>query len=67
MPLYFLPNFILQKMILNLTVNIDAPTDNTVMIKTVSDHMLNKYEPMIRKEIKQIRESLGSRNRNKSS
>lgn len=57
-------HFTEEDAILNLTVNIDAPTDNTVMIKTVSDHMLNKYEPMIRKEIKQIRESLGSRNRN---
>ena len=57
-------HFTEEDAILNLTVNIDAPTDNTVMIKTVSDHMLNKYEPMIRKEIKQIRESLASRNRN---
>lgn len=57
-------HFTEEDAILNLTVNIDAPTDNTVMIKTASDHMLNKYEPMIRKEIKQIRESLGSRNRN---
>lgn len=57
-------HFTEEDAILNLTVNIDAPTDNTVMIKTVSDNMLNKYEPMIRKEIKQIRESLGSRNRN---
>lgn len=56
-------HFTEEDAILNLTVNIDAPTDNTVMIKTLSDHMLNKYEPMIRKEIKQIRESLASRNR----
>lgn len=56
-------HFTEEDAILNLTENIDAPTDNTVMIKTVSDHMLNKYEPMIRKEIKQIRESLASRNR----
>ena len=49
-----------------MTENIDAPTDNTVMIKSVSDHMLNKYEPMIRNEIKQIRESISSRNRNKA-
>ena len=56
-------HFTEEDAILNLTENIDAPTDNTVMIKSVSDHMLNKYEPMIRKEIKQIRESLASRNR----
>lgn len=57
-------HFTEEDAILNLTENIDAPTDNTVMIKSTSDHMLNKYEPMIRKEIKQIRESLASRNRN---
>jgi diphthine synthase len=57
-------HFTEEDAILNLTENIDAPTDNTVMIRSVSDHMLNKYEPMIRKEIKQIRESLASRNRN---
>jgi diphthine synthase len=56
-------HFTEEDAILNLTENIDAPTDNTVMIRSVSDHMLNKYEPMIRKEIKQIRESLASRNR----
>jgi diphthine synthase len=56
-------HFTEEDAILNLTENIDAPTDNTVMIKSVSDHMLNKYEPMIRKEIKQIRESLAYRNR----
>jgi diphthine synthase len=56
-------HFTEEDAILNLTENVDAPTDNTVMIKSVSDHMLNKYEPMIRKEIKQIRESLASRNR----
>ena len=57
-------HFTEEDAILNLTENIDAPTDNTVMIESTSDHMLNKYEPMIRKEIKQIRESLASRNRN---
>ena len=57
-------HFTEEDAILNLTENIDAPTDNTVMIRSVSDHMLHKYEPMIRKEIKQIRESLASRNRN---
>ena len=56
-------HFTEEDAILNLTENIDAPTDNTVMIRSVSDQMLNKYEPMIRKEIKQIRESLASRNR----
>ena len=56
-------HFTEEDAILNLTENIDAPTDNTVMIRSVSDHMLHKYEPMIRKEIKQIRESLASRNR----
>lgn len=59
-------HFTEEDAVLNLTENIDAPTDNTVMIKSVSDHMLNKYEPMIRNEIKQIRESIASRNRNKA-
>jgi diphthine synthase len=56
-------HFTEEDAILNLTENIDAPTDNTVLIQSVSDHMLNKYEPMIRKEINQIRESLASQNR----
>jgi diphthine synthase len=59
-------HFTEEDAVLNLTENIDAPTDNTVMIKSVSDHMLNKYEPMIRNEIKQIRESIASRNSNKA-
>ena len=59
-------HFTEEDAILNLTENIDAPTDNTVMIKSVSDHMLNKYEPMIRNEIKLIRESIASLNRNKA-
>lgn len=59
-------HFTEEDAVLNLTENIDAPTDNTVLIKSVSDHMLNKYEPMIRNEIKQIRESIASRNSNKA-
>jgi diphthine synthase len=59
-------HFTEEDAVLNLTENIDVPTDNTVMIKSVSDHMLNKYEPMIRNEIKQIRESIASRNSNKA-
>jgi diphthine synthase len=59
-------HFTEEDAVLNLTENIDAPTDNTVLIKNVSDHMLNKYEPMIRNEIKQIRDSIASRNSNKA-
>jgi diphthine synthase len=59
-------HFTEEDAVLNLTENIDAPTDNTVLIKSVSDHMLNKYEPMIRNEIKQIRESIASRNSKKA-
>ena len=45
----------------NLTEILDTPSDNTVVIKSISDHMIDKYEPMIRNEIKQIRESLISK------
>jgi diphthine synthase len=54
-------HFTEEDAILNLTQIIDRPDDNTAKIKSISDHMLNKYEPMIRNEIKQIRESLVSR------
>ena len=54
-------HFTEEDAILNLTEIIDRPDDNTAKIKSISDHMLNKYEPMIRNEIKQLRESLVSR------
>ena len=59
-------HFTEEDAIINLTENIDPPMDNTVMIKSVSNNMLNKYEPMIRNEIKQIRDSIASRNRTKA-
>ncbi len=58
-------HFTEEEAILNLTEAIDAPTDNTSGIKSVSTHMLNKYEPMIRKEIKHIRDTIGSNKENK--
>lgn len=54
-------HFTEEDALMNLTEIVDTPSDNTVMIKSISDHMMNKYEPMIRNEIKQIRESLTSR------
>jgi diphthine synthase len=54
-------HFTEEDALLNLTEIIDPPSDNTVMLKSISDRMLIKYEPMIREEIVQIRESLVSR------
>ena len=54
-------HFIEEEAILNLTESIDTPSDNTATIRTISDNMIIKYEPMIRKEILQIRDSLVSR------
>ena len=54
-------HFTEEDALLNLTEIVDTPSDNTAMIKSISDHMIDKYEPMIRNEIKQIRKSLISR------
>jgi len=58
-------HFTEEEAVLNLTDIIDRPIDNTRKIKNVSDYMLNKYEPMIRNEIKQIRETISSKKENK--
>lgn len=58
-------HFTEEEAILNLTDIIDRPIDNTRKIKNVSDYMLNKYEPMIRNEIKQIRGTISSKKENK--
>lgn len=58
-------HFTEEEAILNLTDVIDRPIDNTTKIKNVSDYMLNKYEPMIRNEIKQIRGTISSKKENK--
>jgi diphthine synthase len=58
-------HFTEEEAIMNLTEVIDAPTDNTSRIKSVSAYLLNKYEPMIRNEIRQIREIIGSERENK--
>jgi diphthine synthase len=57
-------HFTEEEAILNLTDIIDAPTDNTSKIKSLSAYMLNKYEPMIRNEIRQIRATIGSKKGN---
>jgi diphthine synthase len=54
-----------EEAIMNLTEIIDVPTDNTSKIKTISAYMLKKYEPMIRNEIRQIRDTIGSKKENK--
>jgi diphthine synthase len=54
-------HFTEEDAVLNLTEILDAPSDNTVVIKSISEHMINRYEPMIRNEIKQIRESIISK------
>ncbi|HJY10139.1 MAG TPA: diphthine synthase [Nitrososphaeraceae archaeon] len=54
-------HFTEEEAIMKLTNIIDAPTDNTSKIKSVSAYMLNKYEPMIRNEIRQIRDTIGSK------
>jgi diphthine synthase len=58
-------HFTEEEAILNLTEIIDRPIDNRRNIKNVSDYMLNKYEPMIRNQIRQIRETLSSKKENK--
>ena len=58
-------HFTEEEAIMNLTEIIDAPVDNTSRIKNVSDYMLNKYEPMIRNEIRQVRNTIGSKKENK--
>jgi diphthine synthase len=54
-------HFTEEDALLNLTEVVDTPSDNAAVIKSISDHMVSRYEPMIRNEIKQIRESLISR------
>jgi diphthine synthase len=58
-------HFTEQEAIMILTEIIDAPVDNTSRIKNVSDYMLNKYEPMIRNEIRQVRNTISSKKENK--
>jgi diphthine synthase len=58
-------HFTEEEAIMNLTKIIDAPVDNTSRIKNVSDYMLNKYEPTIRNEIRQVRNTIGSKKQNK--
>lgn len=58
-------HFTEEEAIMNLTEIIDGPVDNTSRIKNVSDYMLNKYEPMIRNEIRQVRNTIGSKKENK--
>jgi diphthine synthase len=58
-------HFTEEEAIMNLTEVIDEPKDNTSKIKSVSDFMLNKYEPIIRNEIRQIRDTMSSKKENK--
>jgi len=58
-------HFTEEDALLNLTEMVDSPSDNTAVIKGISDHMMNRYEPMIRNEIKQIRISLISKKKEK--
>jgi diphthine synthase len=58
-------HFTEEEAIINLTEIIDAPVDNTSRIKNVSGYMLNKYEPMIRNEIRQVRNTIDSQKENK--
>jgi hypothetical protein len=44
---------------------VDKPTDNTERLENISTQMINKYEPKIRNEIRQIRESIGSKSESK--
>jgi diphthine synthase len=60
-------HFTEEDALLNLTEMVDSPSDNTAVIKSISDHMMNRYEPMIRNEIKQIRETLISTKKEKIS
>jgi diphthine synthase len=54
-------HFTEEDALLNLTEIVDTPSDNTALIKSISDQMINRYEPMIRNEIKQIKETLFSK------
>ena len=58
-------HFTEEEAIMSLTEIIDTPVDNTSRIKNLSDYMLNKYEPMIRNEIRQVRNTIGSQKENK--
>ena len=58
-------HFTEEDALLNLTEMVDSTSDNTAVIKGISDHMMNRYEPMIRNEINQIRESLISKKKEK--
>ena len=58
-------HFTEEEAIKNLTKIFDLPSDNTSKIRSISDYMLNKYEPIIRNEIKQIRDTIGSKEVNK--
>jgi diphthine synthase len=60
-------HFTEEDALLNLTEMVDSPSDNTAVIKSISDHMMNRYEPMIRNEIKHIRETLISTKKEKIS
>jgi len=54
-------HFTEEEALINLTEVLDKPTDNTERLENISTQMINKYEPMIRNEIKQVRESIGSK------
>jgi diphthine synthase len=58
-------HFTEEEAIINLTKHLDGLADNTGSLKSVSAHMLEKYEPMIRKEIKQIRDIIASKKETK--
>jgi diphthine synthase len=58
-------HFTEEEAIINLTKHLDGPADNTGSLKSVSAQMLEKYEPMIRKEIKQIRDIITSKKETK--
>jgi hypothetical protein len=49
-----------------LTEVLDKPSDNTERLESIATQMINKYEPMIRNEIRQIRESIGSKSESKA-
>ena len=57
-------HFTEEEAVHNLTDMIDAPTDNTKGINNIASNMVNKYEPMIRNEIRQIKESFDTRTEN---
>jgi len=59
-------HFAEEEAIINLTEVLDNPSDNTKRIENITTQMINKYEPMIRNEIKQVREVIGSKNKSKT-